>query len=315
MNHTNCVEFDCTQKVFGTLHALKDFSLPIKSGCIYGFLGPNGAGKTTAMRILVGISKPTGGNIHVFGTSDIPSVRHLIGYLPEEKGLYKRMRVLDYIVYLGRLNGMRKLNAIKRAKELLEEFELTAWERSRCQVLSKGLGQKVQIVGTLVHDPQLMVLDEPFSGLDPINVEVVRKLIHDRSKANATIILSTHIMEQAEVLCDEIVLINKGEAVLKGPIDEVRKGNVITIEHSGTEEVFAGLTQLVSYKQISRLATLEVTEGCDLQELLKELLNRTKVTQFNTSATSLHEVFLREVGKIETANEEEKTITNTTSQE
>lgn len=198
---------------------------------------------------------------------------------------------------------------------MIEEFELTDWERSRCQALSKGLGQKVQLVGTLVHDPQLMVLDEPFSGLDPVNVEIVRKLIHDRSKSNATIILSTHIMEQAEVLCDEIVLINKGEAVLKGPIDEVRKGNVITIEHSGTEEVFAGLTQLVSYKQSSRLATLVVSEGCDLQELLRTLLNRTKITQFNASVTSLHEIFLRAVGKSGTVNEGEKTITSTDSQE
>jgi len=290
------VIFENAYKVFGELCALNNFSLSIPSGCIYGFIGPNGAGKTTAMRILVGITEPTSGEVQVLGSTDIRQIRHQIGYLPEEKGLYKRMRVLDYVVYLGRLNGMSKPTATSRAKELLDKFDLSQWQRARCQELSKGMGQKVQLIATLVHDPILLVLDEPFSGLDPVNVELVRDIIFDRVKQNATVILSTHIMEQAETLCDQIVLINKGETIVEGPIDDIRKGNTIKIEHSGECDVFHGIEHVISTKQVGRTATLQVSENADTQEILAQVLPRTRVSLFNTNAVSLHEIFLRAVG-------------------
>lgn len=297
------VNFHNVSKQFGDLHAVQDLSLAIPRGCIYGFIGPNGAGKTTAMRILVGITNPSSGSIKVLDSDDIRMVRKQIGYLPEEKGLYKRMRLVDYIVYFGRLNGMNKLEARKNAIRLLEEFQLGEWQRERCQALSKGMGQKVQLITTLVHEPTLMVLDEPFSGLDPVNVEVVRRTILEKVKQNSTVILSTHIMEQAEQLCDELVLINQGHAILKGPIDEVCKGNSLSIEHTQDLSVFKDLDPILSVKQIGRVAILQVEEGCDSQALLRQILDRTKVTKFNASSASLHEVFLREVG--ETAKQSE----------
>ncbi len=233
-------------------------------------------------------------------SDDARSVRNLIGYLPEEKGLYKRMKVLDYIVYFGRLNGMKKADATKRAQSLLNQFQLTQWQKDRCQTLSKGMGQKVQLIATLVHDPALMILDEPFSGLDPVNVEVVRKIIQDKIQANSSVILSTHIMEQAETLCDELVLINKGKAVLEGTIDEVRTGDTISIEHTKDKEAFDGLEGIVSIKQLGRTANLQVVPEYDVQTLIAQILNRTEVLKFNASSTSLHDVFIREVGQQDT---------------
>lgn len=300
---SHSVTFEQTRKKFGSLVALDRLSLKIPRGSVYGFIGPNGAGKTTAMRILVGISKPTSGSIKVLDADDVKQVRHLIGYLPEEKGLYKRMRVIDYIVYFGRLNGMRKRDAVGRAKALLGEFQLAEWAKEKCQALSKGMGQKVQLMATLVHDPVLMVLDEPFSGLDPVNVEVVRSIILDKVKANSTVILSTHIMEQAESLCDAVVLINKGKAVLEGPINEVRKDDVVSVDHDGEISVFDGLPGLVSVKQTGRSATLRIEPDYDVQTLLKSVFDRTKVTQFNANSASLHEIFIREVGGVEAVQE------------
>ena len=188
MNNSHCVVFENTSKQFGDLLALDSLSLAIPSGCIYGFIGPNGAGKTTAMRMLLGIMKPTTGSVSVLGSSDGRTVRSQIGYLPEEKGLYPRMRVLDFVVYMGRLNQLDNKLAIKRARDLLDEFELHEWKKEKCQSLSKGMGQKVQLIATLIHNPPLLVLDEPFSGLDPINTDAFRSMILSRVKNNTTVI-------------------------------------------------------------------------------------------------------------------------------
>ena len=298
-NTKACVTFENTHKKFGSLVALDCLNLQIPRGSVYGFLGPNGAGKTTAMRILVGISKPTSGSVQVLDSNNIDEVRHLIGYLPEEKGLYKRMRVIDYIVYFGRLNGLAKKEAVKRANQLLNEFQLEEWAKEKCQSLSKGMGQKVQLMATLINDPQLMVLDEPFSGLDPVNVEVVRTIILEKVKQNSTVILSTHIMEQAETLCDAVVLINKGTAVLEGPLNEVRKGDTISVDHEGDVSVFDGLPGVISVKQVGHSAVLSIKPGHDTQAILQTIFSRTKVSQFNANSVSLHEIFLREVKQTE----------------
>lgn len=307
-NLSDCVTFENTHKKFGSLVALENLNLRIPRGSVYGFIGPNGAGKTTAMRILVGISKPTSGSVSVLDSSSVDDVRHLIGYLPEEKGLYKRMRVLDYIVYFGRLTGMRKKEAVSKAKSLVEEFELDEWVKEKCQSLSKGMGQKVQLMATLINDPELMVLDEPFSGLDPVNVEVVRSIILNKVKQNSTVILSTHIMEQAETLCDAVVLINKGNAVLEGPINEIRKGNTISVDHDGDVGVFDGLPGVTSAKQNGRFATLQVEPGQDSQAIMQMIFERTRVTQFNANSASLHEIFLREVRQSEPEEAKESSV-------
>ena len=296
MNNSFSVKFEHASKAFGDLLALNSLSLAIPYGCIYGFIGPNGAGKTTAMRLLLGITKPTSGTVSVLGSSTGTDVRSQIGYLPEEKGLYKRMKVIDFIVYLGRLNLMTRKQAVYRAQELLEKFELETWKDDKCQSLSKGMGQKVQLIATLVHDPDLLVLDEPFSGLDPINTDVVRGMILDRVKTNKTVILSTHIMEQAETLCDALVLINKGRAVVEGSMDEVRSGDTVYLEHDSEQDVLEGLPGVENIRQLGRGATLRLDPEQDIQELLIELLKRTKVKKFDASSASLHEIFVREVG-------------------
>lgn len=307
-NSRDCVIFENTHKKFGSLVALENLNLRIPRGSLYGFIGPNGAGKTTAMRILVGISKPTSGSVSVLDTSNVDDVRHLIGYHPEEKGLYKRMRVLDYIVYFGRLTGMPKKEAVSKAKALVEEFELDEWVKEKCQSLSKGMGQKVQLMATLINDPELMVLDEPFSGLDPVNVEVVRSIILNKVKQNSTVILSTHIMEQAETLCDAVMLINKGNAVLEGPINEIRKGNTISVDHDGDVGVFDGLPGVTAAKQNGRFATLQVEPGQDSQAIMQTIFERTRVTQFNANSASLHEIFLREVRQSEPEDAMESSV-------
>lgn len=297
MSNTHTVTFEGASKNFGDLCALDSLSLSIPEGSIYGFIGPNGAGKTTAMRLMLGIMQPTSGVVSVLGSDDSRSVRSEIGYLPEEKGLYPRMRVLDFIVHMGRLNHMDKKSAINRARDLLEEFDLINWQNDKCQSLSKGMGQKVQLISTLVHDPKLLILDEPFSGLDPINTDVVRSMILNRVKENATVILSTHIMEQAESLCSALVLINKGRAVLEGPIDEIRSGDTVYLEHDKDETVLQGLPGVVTMKQFGRGVTMRIAEDQDTQELLRAIVERTRVIKFDTTSASLHEIFVREVGE------------------
>ncbi|MCY4143861.1 MAG: ATP-binding cassette domain-containing protein [Gammaproteobacteria bacterium] len=297
MSNSSCVVFEQASKSFGDLVALDSLSLAIPSGCIYGFIGPNGAGKTTAMRLLLGIMKPSSGGVQVLGASDGKSARSQIGYLPEEKGLYPRMRVLDFVVYMGRLNRLDKRQATRRARDLLDEFDLKDWQNEKCQSLSKGMGQKVQLISTLVHDPQLMILDEPFSGLDPINTDVVRSMILSRVESNATVILSTHIMEQAETLCSALVLINKGRAVLEGSMDEIRSGDTVYLEHNRDESVLRDLPGVLSVKQFGRGATLRIDPSQDSQDLLRSLMERTNILKFDTTSASLHEIFVREVGR------------------
>ena len=295
INHV-AVEFRNVRKTFGEFVALQELSLDIPRGTVYGFIGPNGAGKTTAMRILTGITTADSGELSVLGTEDIKAVRSQIGYLPEEKGVYKRMRVREFIGYFGRLKGMKHTDSLRAADGLIDQFNFEEWRFQRCQGLSKGMSQKVQLMATLVHDPELVILDEPFSGLDPVNTEQVRDLILDISAAGKTIILSTHIMQQAEELCDELVLINKGRAVLEGPLEDIRKGNFVRIMFEGNASVLGNIVGLVAIKQLGKTHQLELEDGCDPSDVLNQLASQVQITKFDTTTASLHDIFIREVG-------------------
>ena len=205
-------------KRFGTVTAVDDVSLQIPRGSIYGFLGQNGAGKTTTIRMIMSILYPDSGRIQVLGQDHAEAVKDRLGYLPEEKGLYKKMTTSEILTYFGRLKGMSSRDAKTKGRELLTRFGLGEWIDQRCEALSKGMGQKVQVLGTLIHEPELVILDEPFSGLDPINVEVMRDVILEMKNDGRTVIFSTHIMEQAEKICDSIFLIHKGCKVLDGSL-------------------------------------------------------------------------------------------------
>ena len=276
---------------------MEALSLEIPSGSIYGYLGPNGAGKTTSLRMMTGILRSDSGTLSVLGASDPADVKQQLGYLPEEKGLYKKMRVLDFIVYLGRLKGMTGVAAKKRALALLEQFDLAARARDRCDSLSKGLGQKVQIIATLIHDPQLIVLDEPFSGLDPVNVELIRSTIIELKRQHRTIVFSTHVMEQAEQICDSVLLINQGHKILDGPLSEIRSSTVsnLIIDYEGDGSVLHRLPGVERVNDAGKHAELSLKPGTDTQQLLHSLLPHLTIRRFDTRETSLHEIFIRAI--------------------
>ena len=284
-------------KSYGAVQAVDDLSLRIDSGRVFGLLGPNGAGKTTTIRLLMGILRPDRGAISVLGAGDPIEVKRRLGYLPEEKGLYKKMRLAEFVVYFGRLNGLTKADASKRSEDLLERFGLAERRSDKCDSLSKGLGQKLQIVATLVHDPDLIVLDEPFSGLDPVNVELVRETILDLKASGRTVVLSTHVMEQAEQICDAIALINRGRVVIEGATDAIRggRGDTVTVEYSGDGSAFRDLDGILRVNDSGQHAELHLDEGVDPQSILRVLVERITIHRFDTLSTSLHEVFVRSV--------------------
>jgi len=285
-------------KTFGTVRAVDDLSVAVPQGSIYGFLGPNGAGKTTTIRMVMSILYPDRGRITVLGNPVPEAVKDRLGYLPEEKGLYKKMRAAELVAYFGRLKGMTRHAALERAREMLEAFGLGEWSDRRCEALSKGMGQKVQILATLIHEPELVILDEPFGGLDPMNVEVVRDLIVDLKRRGRTVIFSTHVMEQAEQICDFIVLIDRGRAILDGSLAAVKAGGPrsVIVDYDGDGSPLRELSGVARLRDAGKQAELVLEPGTDPQALLGHLVGRLTIRRFDTREPSLHEVFIRAVG-------------------
>ncbi|HTF90585.1 MAG TPA: ATP-binding cassette domain-containing protein [Planctomycetota bacterium] len=296
MDHALTLEH--VTKRFGSYKAVDDLSLAIPTGSIYGFLGPNGAGKTTTIRMVTNIIQPDEGNIRVLGEKSSELTKDRLGYLPEEKGLYKKMKCAEILAYFGKLKGMDSGAAKAKAYELLERYGLAEWSDKRCEALSKGMSQKVQMLGTIIHDPNLLILDEPFSGLDPVNVEILRDLILDQRKAGRTVIFSTHGMEQAEQICDFIFLIDKGKKVIDGPLSQVRKSaeQAVMLDYDGDGSRLATLPGVVRVNDSGKSAELFLAPGTDPQVLLRALIGMVKVRRFDQREPSLHEVFVRAVG-------------------
>ncbi len=285
-------------KSFGDKIAVNHISAQIPAGSIYGFLGPNGAGKTTTIRMIMNILMPDSGGISVLGQPP-GRVRDQLGYLPEEKGLYKKMKAAELIAYFGQLKGMDRTRARTRAAELLDQFGLEHAADQRCDLLSKGMGQKVQIISTLIHDPDLVILDEPFSGLDPINVETVRAVILDLKRNGKTVIFSTHVMEQAEQICDAILLIHRGEKILDGTIGEIKRSahHTISLEYDGTPIDLRRIPGVIRVNDMGKAAELSLAGDADRQAIIKTLVAGMTVTAFTVKAPSLHEIFVRHVGE------------------
>ena len=285
-------------KRFGNVVAVDRLSLCVPRGAVYGILGPNGAGKTTTIRMLVGILRPDAGSMRVLDCDDPTKIKARLGYLPEEKGLYKKMRVLDLVAYFGRLKGMARTTAYSDGRRLLDEFGLAEWQDQKCESLSKGMSQKVQIVATLIHAPELIVLDEPFSGLDPVNVELVRNIVLAQRRRNRTVLLSTHVMEQAEQICDGLILINHGRALLDGSLSDIRRSaqRTISIDYDGDGAWLRDLPGIVRLNDAGRHAELSLPADVDSQAILASLVNRLTIRRFDTREASLHEIFVRTVG-------------------
>jgi len=294
----DAVRLEGVTKRFGDVVAVDELTLRVPRGCIYGFLGSNGAGKTTTLRMVVGIFRPDAGSVSVLGREGAADVHDRVGYLPEEKGLYRKMRVAEVVAYFGALKGMPLAAARRRAHELLERFGLGDWADKRCEALSKGMGQKAQILSTIVHDPALVILDEPFSGLDPVNTQVLRDLIVALKREGRTVLFSTHVMEQAEQICDAIVLIHKGKKLIDGPLAAVKaaRGRAIRLDYDGDGARLGTLPGVARVNDAGKTAEIFLEEGADPQALLRALVERVAVRRFDLREPSLHEIFIRAVG-------------------
>ena len=299
----SALQLDQVTKKFGAVTAVDEVSLNIPSGSIYGFLGQNGAGKTTTIRMIMSIIYPDSGSMSVLGSPSSEAVKDRLGYLPEEKGLYKKMTAGEILTYFGRLKGMGRGAAKRRGRELLQQYGLGDWVDKKCETLSKGMGQKVQVLGTLIHDPELVILDEPFSGLDPVNVELMRDIILSMKREGRTVIFSTHMMAQAEQLCDSIFLIHQGRKVLDGSLAEVKASGDrgILLDYDGDGAVVQGLSEkvpgIVRINDSGKQAEIYLGDETDPQEILRHLVESNLVIRrFDLREPSLHEVFVRAVG-------------------
>ena len=295
-------------KSYGDFTAVDDVSLSIPKGSIYGFLGPNGAGKTTTIRMILDITKPTSGVISILGHESALSVRNRIGYLPEEKGLSKKMKVWSIIQYFAMLKGMEKKAAKQQAWTLLERYGLKDFANARIESLSKGMGQKVQVLSAVAHDPELVILDEPFSGLDPVNQGVLEELIRNMSANGQTVIFSTHVMQHAERLCDHILLIAKGRKIFDGTIAEAkatipRRLFIETADDVSTLRNIDGVQELQQVDPISAVVPvvplwqLQLNEQLNPQLILKTCFEKgISLSRFEFTEPSLHDVFVHLVG-------------------
>ena len=296
------LELGHIHKRYGDFEAVHDLSLSVPRGSIYGFLGPNGAGKSTTIRIALSIYEPTSGTVEVLGHGSALDVRERIGYLPEEKGLYRKMKAGDVIAYFGQLKGMSRGDAKRKAVDMLERYGLGANVNSKCEALSKGMQQKVQVLASIVHEPEFVILDEPFSGLDPVNQEVLEWVIADLSKAGSTIVFSTHVMEHAERLCDRIVLIAKGRKLFDGTIPDAKR----TIPRRVVLETAADpdqLQRLPGVQAVERTAhpqryELALAASAKPDEMLAACFRSgIELQAFDKNEPSLRDVFLKLVGR------------------
>ena len=297
-NYTDALVLKNVTKNFGDFVAVDNLSLNIPKGSIYGFLGPNGAGKTTTIRMIMSIFYPDQGEISVLGYPNAESVKDRLGYLPEEKGLYKKMKTAEIVAYFGKLKGMDSSTANLKAREMLTQYGLGDWLDKRCETMSKGMGQKVQLLGTMIHNPELVILDEPFSGLDPVNMEVMRDTIRSFKKDNRTVIFSTHVMAQAEELCDYIFLIDHGKKVLDGTLRDVKSGgnHGIKIDYDGDGEALKTIPGITRINDAGKTAEIFLADGTSPQDILRALVDKLTIHKFDISEPSLHEVFFRAVG-------------------
>ena len=289
-------------KRYGDFTAVGDLSFNVKAGRVFGFLGPNGAGKTTTIRMIVGITAPDEGHIELFGKRISNQSQNRIGYLPEERGLYKKMKVQDQLRYFAALKDVSQTEADKLIDFWLDRMKLSEWKKKKTTDLSKGMQQKIQFISTVLHNPDLLILDEPFSGLDPVNVEFLIEVVAELKAQHKTIIFSTHLMETAERLCDDIILINKSRKVIGGTLREVKASfskNLIALRCVGGEAVLADKGLVAKMVEHADEKEIELAENADAQILLKRLIESgATISKFEQVEPSLNDIFIEKVGKI-----------------
>ncbi len=306
----HAVQIENVGKRYAEHHAVRDLTLHIPKGSVYGLLGPNGAGKTTTIRMILNIIAPDQGAIQIFGTSSSdPRITDRIGYLPEERGLYRKMQVRRILRFLAELKGVPGKVADVRITEWLERLELKTaekdWGLAKIDELSRGMQQKVQFIGTLLHDPDLVILDEPFSGLDPINAQALKDTIMDLKRRGKTVIFSTHLMDNAERICDSVCIIARGEKVLDGSITSIKQSHgtrniALSLDGgapNGVNEILADRRLVSRVDDSNRYFEIEMAAGANPQELLRRVVDTgASVQRFEMVQASLHQIFLERVG-------------------
>ena len=290
---------DHVSKSFGDFKAVNDLSIQVRPGRVFGLIGPNGAGKTTTIRMIVNITAPDTGTIKLFGKSMTTALQDRIGYLPEERGLYRKMKVGEQLRFFAELKGLPSREADKRIDAWLEKLELTSWKDKRAKDLSKGMQQKIQFIASVIHEPDLLILDEPFSGLDPLSVDLMKETILAQKTSGKTIILSTHQMEIAERLCDDICMINKSLKVLDGQLRELRRSfaqNVVALRVEGADGLLNDPELITNVRQNGDDTEVLLTADASPQVLLKRLVDaNVKITKFELVEPTLHDIFVAKV--------------------
>lgn len=295
---TPTLELQAVSKSFGDFTAVNGISFAVPQGTIYGLLGPNGAGKTTTLRMIMDIIAPDTGLVLLNGHPRYRTDLARVGYLPEERGLYRKMTVIDQLAFLAELHGIRRREALPTIESWLERVDLAEWGKKKVEELSKGMQQKIQLIGTILHDPDLIILDEPFSGLDPINQGLFKDLLADYKQQGKTIIFSTHIMEQAEKLCDYICLISRGRTILEGELSAIKRrlgGNSYRLVAEGDLDRLAdvhGVEQALFHDGTAKLLLAPDTRGADV---LSELVGFLTVHEFRSQEPDLEEIFIKAV--------------------
>ncbi|HTV16818.1 MAG TPA: ATP-binding cassette domain-containing protein [Acidobacteriaceae bacterium] len=292
------VELERVSKAYEQKAAVRELSLKIEAGTMFGLLGPNGAGKTSTIRMIVGITLPDAGKVSLFSKPWANTSLRRVGYLPEERGLYKKMKVLEQLVFLGELRGLGAAEAARRAKTWCERMQIGDSLDKKTEELSKGMQQKIQFISTLLHDPELIIMDEPFSGLDPVNTLLLQDTLVELKKQGNAVLFSTHRMDQVEKLCDAICLVNRGEAVLSGGMREIKsryERNHVIIQYEGADG-FLQHPAIAEYKSYAGLAEIRLKPHADAQDLLRTAVATSKITKFELVEPSLEEIFIETVG-------------------
>lgn len=293
----NIVEIENVTKTFGRLTAVNGLTLNVPKRSIYGFIGPNGSGKTTTLRMIMNILYPDSGDIRIFGEKMKGSSTDRIGYLPEERGMYKKMKVKDLLKFYGELKGGRKVNA--EVDYWLKRLELADWGQKKIETLSKGMAQKIQFISTIVSGPELIILDEPFTGLDPVNTEVIKDAVLELKEKGSTVIFSTHDMNVAEKMCDFIFMIFKGNKVLNGTLNEIKDtygSDTLRIRTEGGTAVLNDLSGVEKIADFGREQELRLSHGTDFQAVAADIMKRTRVYSYELSTPSLYDIFIRIAG-------------------
>lgn len=301
------IEVDSLFKSFGKTVAVNNVSFEAHKGRIFGLLGPNGAGKTTTIRMINYIIPQDSGEITIKGLNVSPKTQKLIGYMPEERGLYKKMKVGEQLMYLAQLKGLNASTAKKNIRYWLDRFNASDWHSKVVGELSKGMSQKIQFISTIVHDPEIYIFDEPFSGLDPINSELLKEIIIELREKGKTILFSTHRMEQVEQMCDDICLFNNGKVVLTGNLRSIKKEfgkNTVLLEFQGDSTFLDELEDVRINNRSTNFAEIRILNGSSHQEILRKAMDRAEIHKFQLVEPSLNEIFISTVGEDNIKNKE-----------